>query len=220
MCPPRTTMLIVDPTSVGILFAFRNPVAKEIVELTRPPELASFSQAIEALTRLGYANPDREFLGATQNVVVAGEFRQGPLPTVEVYVDIVTRTRLASIGPNWQIDPQVAARIEQLRAIPGRLWQDREIRWADFYRLWPPQRHDIKPLRPAPVEVINNAIGAVYDDADKDQEKPPNLNEVVQPVKVKLADLGFKASKRSIQDLASKEPHSNRRLSVGSKFLK
>jgi hypothetical protein len=66
-------------------------------------------------------------------------------------------------------------------------------------------------LRPAPLAKINNAITAVYDEAEAQREKPPNLNQVVAPVQRKLREQGLLASKSRIQEQAGHPIHAKRR---------
>jgi hypothetical protein len=78
---------------------------------------------------------------------------------------------------------------------------------------------DLQPspleLRQAPIDKINEAIGAVYDDAAAATQKPPNVKQIVKPVKSKLAAQGFEASGRHIQELAGAKVYKMRRRKQG-----
>jgi len=70
-------------------------------------------------------------------------------------------------------------------------------------------------LRPARVANINEAIRAVYDDAERAGQKPPNVKEVVKPVQAKLRDNDLEASGRRIQERAEAEEYKKRRRKPG-----
>jgi hypothetical protein len=70
-------------------------------------------------------------------------------------------------------------------------------------------------LRPAPITKIDNAITAVYDEAEAQKKKAPNLNQVVAPVQRKLREQGLSASKSTIQKLAADAKHAKRRRKGG-----
>jgi hypothetical protein len=70
-------------------------------------------------------------------------------------------------------------------------------------------------LRPAPFAKIDNAIAAVYDEAKAQGKKPPNLIEVVAPVKDKLREQRLSASRERIQEIARDPKHSSRRGKIG-----
>jgi hypothetical protein len=72
-------------------------------------------------------------------------------------------------------------------------------------------------LRPAPEAEINRAIAVVYDRADANHTKPPNIRELVSPVRELLAALGYKSSSSQIQSLGSRAPYAARRLKQGQK---
>jgi hypothetical protein len=67
-------------------------------------------------------------------------------------------------------------------------------------------------LKPAGDPKIDEAISAVYETA---KGKPPNLNELVAPVKDKLREQGLSASKERIQKIAGNPKHSSRRGKSG-----
>jgi hypothetical protein len=76
-------------------------------------------------------------------------------------------------------------------------------RWPD---MWP-------VLKPASPKEIKRAIKAVYDVADAAGEKPPNIREIIDPVKAWLKMKGYSASNRQIQNLA--KPFKARRRPQG-----
>jgi hypothetical protein len=64
---------------------------------------------------------------------------------------------------------------------------------------------------------IRNAIRAAYDQADALGSKPPNVNEIVGPVRTRLSNAGLMASKNLIQELAAEDEFKGRRLKPGHK---
>jgi hypothetical protein len=71
-------------------------------------------------------------------------------------------------------------------------------------------------LRSAPTDKIEVAIRAAYDDAQLADQKPPNLKEIIEPVKRKLSAQGLEASGLRIQELAGAEVYKNRRRKPGA----
>jgi hypothetical protein len=71
------------------------------------------------------------------------------------------------------------------------------------------------PLKRASVETIDREISRAYERAREGGEKPPNINEVVAPVRAALAALGYFATNRQIQKAASGEKHVGQRLTAG-----
>ena len=71
----------------------------------------------------------------------------------------------------------------------------------------------------APLPVIDTAISAVYDEAEKAGTKPPNLKEIGAAVNKKLCTDGYEASDRRIQEIASAEKHAKRRRKPGKTVL-
>jgi hypothetical protein len=72
-----------------------------------------------------------------------------------------------------------------------------------------------KPLSPAPVREIRRALTDEYDEAETEGRKPPNVKEVVGPVKERLRENGYEASGRRISDLAGEEEYKSRRRKPG-----
>jgi hypothetical protein len=75
-------------------------------------------------------------------------------------------------------------------------------------------------LRPATDGQIDRAITHVYDAAEQNQVKPPNVNEVVAPVQARLVEQGRQASGEQIKRIAEAEKHKARRLPPGQRFSK
>jgi hypothetical protein len=71
----------------------------------------------------------------------------------------------------------------------------------------------------APLKLIDTAISAVYDEAEKAGTKPPNLKEIGAAVNKKLCTDGYEASDRRIQEIASVEKHAKRRRKPGKTVL-
>jgi hypothetical protein len=70
-------------------------------------------------------------------------------------------------------------------------------------------------LKEASVKMIDREIARVYERARESGEKPPNLVELLTPVRAALAVLGYCATSRQIQKIARNEKHARQRLSVG-----
>jgi hypothetical protein len=70
-------------------------------------------------------------------------------------------------------------------------------------------------LKKAKSPMIDREISNAYERAAAGGEKPPNVNEIAQPVRASLAALGYSASGRQIKDLAKKEKHAAHRGRVG-----
>src|SRR5262249_31113850 len=70
-------------------------------------------------------------------------------------------------------------------------------------------------LGAASVAIIKETISAVYDDAERAGQKPPNVKEVVELVQAKLRDNGLEASGRRIQEMADAEEYKKRRRKPG-----
>jgi hypothetical protein len=70
-------------------------------------------------------------------------------------------------------------------------------------------------LRPANDRTVHEAITAIYDKARADEEKPPNVKQIVAPVQVRLRFLGYWKSGRQIQKLAEAPQHKARRRKPG-----
>jgi hypothetical protein len=71
-------------------------------------------------------------------------------------------------------------------------------------------------LAQATEEIIDREVTRAYERARTTGEKPPNLNEVVAPVRASLAVLGHFASAERIKVVAKREKHAKHRLPVGS----
>ena len=91
---------------------------------------------------------------------------------------------------------------------------------ADLSKLYPPVpsyeelSHELA-LKEATPSMIRDAIGAVYDDADKAKTKPPNINELPAAVQPRLKAGGYAASGRQIKQIGGEQPFKLRRLSPG-----
>lgn len=77
-----------------------------------------------------------------------------------------------------------------------------------------PRRHDA--LAHATEETIDREVTMAYERARAAGEKPPNLNEIVAPVRASLAVRGYFASARQIRAVARREKHARHRLPVGN----
>jgi hypothetical protein len=71
------------------------------------------------------------------------------------------------------------------------------------------------PLRSAFDRVIDDAIGAVYDEARRTGADPPNVKKICPLVQEKLRREGYRASQRQIEKIASQDKHKQRRRPPG-----
>jgi hypothetical protein len=72
------------------------------------------------------------------------------------------------------------------------------------------------PLKHASVDMINKAIGHVYDSASKSGQKAPNVKEIIEPVQEILKRQGSEASGLQIQELAGQDQYKERRRKPGA----
>jgi hypothetical protein len=72
-----------------------------------------------------------------------------------------------------------------------------------------------KGFRRAPDRMIHAEIGAAYDDAERNNEKPPNLKELPELVSRQLREKGFRASQRQIRRIGQKPEFAARRRLPG-----
>jgi hypothetical protein len=63
--------------------------------------------------------------------------------------------------------------------------------------------------------MIHAEVGAIYDDAERNGEKPPSLRELLQPVWRRLRDKGFRASQTEIRKIGQKPEFAARRWPRG-----
>jgi hypothetical protein len=62
-------------------------------------------------------------------------------------------------------------------------------------------------------------ITKLYDDAEKEGSKPPNVKEIAALVQRRLRDEGYETSGRHIQELAGADRHKSRRRKPGTTLL-
>jgi hypothetical protein len=66
-------------------------------------------------------------------------------------------------------------------------------------------------FRRATDRMLHAEIGAAYDDAERNGEKPPNLKELPELVSRRLRDKGFQATQREIRRIGQKPEFAGRR---------
>jgi hypothetical protein len=67
-------------------------------------------------------------------------------------------------------------------------------------------------------DLIDIEITAVYDDAEKAGEKPPNIKELANIVFLRLEAKGFHTTKVRIMDLGDDKKHASRRRPIGKRM--
>jgi hypothetical protein len=109
-------------------------------------------------------------------------------------------------------------------AAGAEIYRSVKIKVADLDRLWPTQtsvEHPTEPeqmsLKRAPVETIEAAIRACYEEAKRNGEKPPNVREISEPVQRRLMEQGFEISKNRIEKLAGDSKFKDFRLPAGKR---
>ena len=70
-------------------------------------------------------------------------------------------------------------------------------------------------LKPASKPMIESEVRRVYDIADKEGKKPPNIREVAKPVQDLLRGNGYKTSAKQIQEIAERPEFAKRRWPPG-----
>jgi hypothetical protein len=72
--------------------------------------------------------------------------------------------------------------------------------------------------RPAPETMIRSAIRQVYDEAEANQQKPPNINELPAAVITILTAKGYAASGRQIKAIGDDIEFQKRRGATGKRL--
>jgi hypothetical protein len=105
----------------------------------------------------------------------------------------------------------------------GHIWSDLQFPADHILSIWPMQSAPIKKPtqnhhvpRLASDMIIHRAIKAVYDEKEKAGSKPPNLVEIIEPVKERVRDEGYEATGHRIQQLAEAPQHKKRRRKPGA----
>jgi hypothetical protein len=78
-----------------------------------------------------------------------------------------------------------------------------------------PEHQHQRKLRQATAVIIDKHITTLYDRAQKDEKKPPNVKELIPLVQGSLRDAGFEASGSRILGVASEPRHEQRRRKPG-----
>jgi hypothetical protein len=142
---------------------------------------------------------------------------------------LTSRQVIAGVIPAIERDPNFFAPwFKQIVVAPSDF-----DRWFRFARASYPELTEDDPtphrasssllspdqLRPAPEDEIRRALTAEYDDAKRDDRKPPNVKEVVAPVQERLRAKGYEASGRHISELAGGKEYSSRRWKPGKTMV-
>jgi len=123
----------------------------------------------------------------------------------------------------YQLVPQIVT--GQVKLSQRGLWtadyENIEIDWRGLVlegrKLVPSWISVITPtLNKASAAMIKDAIQAVYDEAETNNSKPPNVREIVEPVQTRLRQEGFDATGKYIQTLAGDEEFRKRRRKRGA----
>jgi hypothetical protein len=82
---------------------------------------------------------------------------------------------------------------------------------------WKPTNHEVASikLRRAHDRIIEDELRRLYDRADREGAKPPNIKEVAKPVQDLLRGNGYKASAIQIQEIAGRSEFAKRRRPRG-----
>jgi hypothetical protein len=145
-----------------------------------------------------------------QDLLIAYE-NENPLPRI-YWINKKPRDLLGAL--DFRIFAEAAVAVwPELRTAPARTMQSAAI-LAPREGLDPECGDD--RLRPANDRRVHKAIADVYDNALGNGEKPPNINEIVDLVQVKLSTHGFFQSGRQIKILADAPEHKARRRKPGA----
>ena len=92
------------------------------------------------------------------------------------------------------------------------------LRDFPYPTFWKRANHEMASikLRPAQDRVIVDEIRRVYDKARIKGTKPPNINEVAEPVQARLREIGQTASAAQIKKIAEHPEFKNRRRQPGT----
>lgn len=123
------------------------------------------------------------------------------------------------------IYPDYLAWMKEQRNIDGiSIWRDVAVSCRDFDK-WrnrgnPDYDATIKPSGPtreATDDEIHAAITAVYDEVDRLGGKPPNVKELIAPLRKMLGEKHLTATRTRMDKAASAQQHKDRRLKVGAR---
>jgi hypothetical protein len=139
-----------------------------------------------------------------------------PLGSVSIVPRIISKEEIGSIF-----------RLPFVRSISlFPQFQNTEIKWDRLLAYAPnllpsslgrvPDPTVAPELRTAPPSKIDEALTAVYDEAEIAGEKPPNLNQVIAPTQEHLRKQGLEASGRRIQGRAEADEFRKRRRKAGA----
>jgi hypothetical protein len=158
------------------------------------------------------------------------------LPNGSVSVDVRPRVPVPSTDTDTWNEDSCAEAFQALAGIeepsskhywefsPGidfiELTRDEFIQWLgvrgiDIPTFWGRLGDTTTPLKNASNDMILKAISDVYDLAEANHTKPPNLNELPLPVLDRLTSKGFKTSANQIKKLGGCPEFHSRRGKVG-----
>jgi hypothetical protein len=124
------------------------------------------------------------------------------------------RNKRPTVEPgSWQDILGESARQGHLSLV---LSQNPRVNKADLEN-WLREPVPEKLLKLAPKETIEATITAVYDEADKAEDKPPNINQLVKPVQLRLKTQGFRATSRQIKSIGGADQFAKRRGESGKR---
>jgi hypothetical protein len=178
----------------------RNSASSDIVfvtcESTPPPKTMGLTDYIDLRPRVVVPSGDAETW--TEESCDAAFEAMSEIPSLQHY-------------PEWSpgFHAMKLARDEFFKLIA--------LRDFPYPTFWKRANHEAAStkLGPATDRVIQDEIRRVYDHARINRTKPPNINEVVEPVQARLREMGQTASAAQIKKIGEKPEFKNRRRPPG-----
>jgi len=119
--------------------------------------------------------------------------------------------------PSWQYYPEWSPGFHAMKVNSDEFFRLIAVRRLPYPTFWKRTNDDAPSLdlKPASKPMIEGEVRRVYDVADKEGKKPPNIREVAKPVQDLLRGNGYKASAKQIQEIAERPKFAKRRRPPG-----
>ena len=119
--------------------------------------------------------------------------------------------------PSWQYYPEWSPGFHAMKVNSDEFFRLIAVRRLPYPTFWKRTNDDAPSLdlKPASKPMIEGEVRRVYDVADKEGKKPPNIREVAKPVQDLLRGNGYKTSAKQIQEIAERPEFAKRRWPPG-----
>ena len=119
--------------------------------------------------------------------------------------------------PSWQYYPEWSPGFHAMKVNSDEFFRLIAVRRLPYPTFWKRTNDDAPSLdlKPASKPMIEGEVRRVYDVADKEGKKPPNIREVAKPVQDLLRGNGYKTSAKQIQEIAEHPEFAKRRWPPG-----